>query len=108
MSKHEKNFMQNMQVFFDSQTFFFVFAIAALLCLACCCSIWNNFTSCVANSRCTLDDVYQYRLSLGYWYSFYQQRYNSTIATYKFICSQTEGAVYLTFLLLHACRLAAH
>jgi len=56
-----------------------------------CCSAWDNFTSCVNATGCTFEYIYQYRLSLGHWYSSYQRYYNTSISTYQFICSRAEG-----------------
>jgi len=82
--------------------------VIILPCLVVCrCRTWNNFTSCVVSSRCTFDDVYQYRLSLGSWSSYYQQRYNSSIAAYQFMCSRTDGTAFVsvpTFVLYIQCE----
>jgi len=57
----------------------------------CRCSTWNNFTSCIVSSGCTFDDIYQYRLSLGYWDSRSEEHYNASDTTYQFTCSHIEG-----------------
>jgi len=62
----------------------------------CRCSIWANFTSCVASSGCTLDDIDQYRLSLGDLASNLQQNYSNIVTVYQFICSRTEGTTFVT------------
>jgi len=54
------------------------------------CSRWNDFTSCINTTGCTLEDIYQYRLSLGTWYNYYQQVYNSSSSVYSFICASIE------------------
>jgi len=54
------------------------------------CSAWINFRQCTNHRGCTLQDIYQYRLSLGPWSDDYQWAYNSSNRIYSFLCATTE------------------
>jgi len=55
---------------------------------------WNSYVSCANMTGCTFNDLYGYRLSLGYWSTDSQRRYNSSIQTFQFICADIAGYRY--------------
>ena len=65
------------------------------------CSRWNSFTSCINTTGCTFEDIYQHRLSLGFWSNYNQLRYNSTSTTYLHVCTSAFTEDYQTF---YQCR----